>query len=383
MASPEKPHKTIDKKVILGTAVGIFVIISFIIIGTRSSEDSQTDVQTSQVPVEADEPQPKLISSPLPAMLPTRQDLGTEWVIDPIVSPNPYWEDEGRVFNAQYPWSGADVVAEYYDQPDVISVVEQVFHKYGNFKDTTVAVLLVKFDSILGATGIFFDRIEQLEESGGYTEIRTYYIDAVCYGLFIDRNEKGEATRIFCYKDNIYFDIVATSEHLFPETEDTAINFGKIIGQKLENVERTDKLEKERIIRQVGGSSYSDDSNDKTDFNERSEESITDGNNAVVHVEPESGGNADLTVMTDRTSYQSGDSITITGMLNTTDVNRTIRIEVFSPQGERVRLDTVDASYDGSYSYTFGLVGMTYYEGTYTVRITHGNIMTETTFYFK
>ncbi|HEX7031374.1 MAG TPA: PEFG-CTERM sorting domain-containing protein [Nitrososphaera sp.] len=89
-----------------------------------------------------------------------------------------------------------------------------------------------------------------------------------------------------------------------------------------------------------------------------------------------------LTVETDKDSYTSGEEITISGQLETTSINQPILIQVLDPQGNRDRIDQVDVAADGSYTYTFRSGGLMNTDGEYTVVVSYGNTMEESTFQF-
>lgn len=90
----------------------------------------------------------------------------------------------------------------------------------------------------------------------------------------------------------------------------------------------------------------------------------------------------ELTVETDADSYATGDTITVTGQLDTTTINAPILIQVLDPQGNRDRFDQFDTAADGSYSYSFTAGGLMNTDGTYTVRVSYKTTEEETTFEF-
>lgn len=89
-----------------------------------------------------------------------------------------------------------------------------------------------------------------------------------------------------------------------------------------------------------------------------------------------------LTVETDAGSYTTGDTIMITGQLQTTTINQPILIQVLDPQGNRDRIDQVEAAADGSYTYSFTAGGLMNTDGEYTVLVTYKTTEEETTFAF-
>jgi predicted secreted protein with PEFG-CTERM motif len=89
----------------------------------------------------------------------------------------------------------------------------------------------------------------------------------------------------------------------------------------------------------------------------------------------------ELTVETDADSYETGDTITVTGQLTATNVNQPILIQVLDPQGSRVRIDQIPAT-NGSYSYDFPAGGLMDTDGIYTVMVSYKTTSEETTFEF-
>jgi predicted secreted protein with PEFG-CTERM motif len=89
-----------------------------------------------------------------------------------------------------------------------------------------------------------------------------------------------------------------------------------------------------------------------------------------------------LTVETDATSYETGDTITVTGQLDTTTINQNLLIQVLDPQGNRDRIDQIEAAADGSYSYSFTAGGLMNTNGDYTVRVSYKTTDEEATFGF-
>ncbi|HXG08022.1 MAG TPA: PEFG-CTERM sorting domain-containing protein [Nitrososphaera sp.] len=89
-----------------------------------------------------------------------------------------------------------------------------------------------------------------------------------------------------------------------------------------------------------------------------------------------------LTVETDADSYQTGDTITITGRLMVTVASEPILIQILDPQGNRDRIDQVEAAADGSYRYSFTAGGLMNTNGEYTVLVTYRGQSEETTFQF-
>ena len=81
---------------------------------------------------------------------------------------------------------------------------------------------------------------------------------------------------------------------------------------------------------------------------------------------------ATLTVKTGKSSYASGDDITVTGNLNATAINQPLLIQVKGPHNIDV-IDQFPANPDGSYSYKFRAGGLMNSDGsgTYTVIVSY------------
>lgn len=90
----------------------------------------------------------------------------------------------------------------------------------------------------------------------------------------------------------------------------------------------------------------------------------------------------ELTVETDADSYETGDTITVTGQLTATNINQPILIQVLDPQGNRVRIDQFPVGVNGTYSYEFPAGGLMDTDGTYTVMVSYKTTSEETTFEF-
>jgi len=79
-----------------------------------------------------------------------------------------------------------------------------------------------------------------------------------------------------------------------------------------------------------------------------------------------------LTVKTDKSSYASGDDITVTGKLNATTITTQLSIQVKGPHNID-HFDQFNAAADGSYSYKFRAGGLMNSDGsgTYTVIVSY------------
>jgi predicted secreted protein with PEFG-CTERM motif len=94
----------------------------------------------------------------------------------------------------------------------------------------------------------------------------------------------------------------------------------------------------------------------------------------------------ELTVETDADSYETGDTITVTGELTATNINSPILLQMFDTQGNRVRVDQIPVGVNGSYSSTIPAgespPGLMVLSGTYRVVVNYKSTDAETTFEF-
>ena len=89
-----------------------------------------------------------------------------------------------------------------------------------------------------------------------------------------------------------------------------------------------------------------------------------------------------ITVETDQPSYETGDTITISGSVGTPQGTQPVLIRVTDSKGVLVRVDQVNVAADGSYEYSFPAGGLMRNTGEHTVQVTYGSRTEETTFDF-
>lgn len=90
-----------------------------------------------------------------------------------------------------------------------------------------------------------------------------------------------------------------------------------------------------------------------------------------------------ITVETDKTDYESGDSIGLSGTVTNVQAGQPVFIQVTNPKGALARADPVDVAADGSWNYTFTSGGPLMRDsGDYTVKVTYRGISETTTFGF-
>lgn len=90
-----------------------------------------------------------------------------------------------------------------------------------------------------------------------------------------------------------------------------------------------------------------------------------------------------VTVSTDKSKYRSGETITITGKLNTTTISQPLLIQVITPTGNRARVDQFNASHDGSFNYSFAAGGLMGVSGVYVVIVSYKTATSTTEFTFQ
>lgn len=153
-------------KILLGI-FGFFILIG--IIGALTEEAIREDSKEEQI----------IIKSPMD-MLPTRDEIGTEWVIQ---------KKEEHTINSNGFNSGA-----YLD----IDRMEGMSLSGGY-------VYVYKFNAISNAEIYYKEEIKKIKEKGGYTEINPSGIDAECFAIKSGDYLAGYFKWVICKKNNIIF----------------------------------------------------------------------------------------------------------------------------------------------------------------------------------
>jgi hypothetical protein len=92
---------------------------------------------------------------------------------------------------------------------------------------------------------------------------------------------------------------------------------------------------------------------------------------------------ATITVQTNMTEYKSGDTILISGKVQPVVSGEQVIIRVLSPMGALTRIDPVNVTADGSYSYSYVIAGpLNLNSGDYRVAATYLGLTRESTFRF-
>jgi|SRR5581483_7823263 len=104
---------------------------------------------------------------------------------------------------------------------------------------------------------------------------------------------------------------------------------------------------------------------------------------ASVALAPVYAQSTSLTVQTDKSSYMTGDTITITGNVGTIKAGQPVLIQVYNEKNNPAGFDQVMPGADGSYNSTFKAGGQYYAgSGTYTVKAAYAGQTKTSTFTF-
>lgn len=110
------------------------------------------------------------------------------------------------------------------------------------------------------------------------------------------------------------------------------------------------------------------------------------GTLTVQEADQEEQESISLTVKTDKSTYTVGDTVKISGKLKITggEMTQPILIQVIDPSGQRDRIDQVEPSSSGSFSYSFIIEDDSSIntEGLYTVMVSYKTAEAKTTFSF-
>lgn len=90
-----------------------------------------------------------------------------------------------------------------------------------------------------------------------------------------------------------------------------------------------------------------------------------------------------LTVKVDKTSYATGETITISGTVPAVLEGVPVAIQVFNPRNTMYTIDQVTPNADGTYSTTIKVGGKLGIDGIYTVKATYSGQSVQATFEFK
>lgn len=161
---------------------------------------SSTSQNTSPVQQNnAESSQTQITNESTNDLLPTRGDVGTEWVMkDPVLK-----NGNGTDYNNQ---------------------ISQIFTKSTSGINTIVTVTIDSFNSFNAAQQHYNSKITTLKSKGGYQEVSG--LDSNCYGTMIDLTLTEKIT-VYCVKDNFY--IVSSGLSGALDLQDYVIKFVKAV----------------------------------------------------------------------------------------------------------------------------------------------------------
>jgi hypothetical protein len=156
-----------------------------------------TAEDTASSPIEKTTNKQVIGGTPLSGLLPTREDVGTEWRI-----------------------------IEFEIDKKLESASEQMARRYieGSGSPTTIITLyLYGFGSNDAAFSAYDSKVKEIYEKGGYKEYNVGSVGAdKCYGSIrtYDQGDKGE---VYCYKNNVYY--IVDFRTIFSSIEKQPKNF--------------------------------------------------------------------------------------------------------------------------------------------------------------
>lgn len=146
------------------------IILSYLAYLSEDSDNSQTSSKKEQ----------SLITKSPYEMLPTRNDLSTEWQF------------------------GGDGVNETINATGFDSGALMTVRKTSDITPTQVTVHIYKFNSIDNANDYYQTSVNDEKQTGGYKEVSTYRVNADCYAGK-QESFSGEIAFIYCIKKNVVF----------------------------------------------------------------------------------------------------------------------------------------------------------------------------------
>lgn len=145
-------------------------------------------------------------------MMPSRDDLSTEWAFPGDIESKNATDIESKAVNATGFEAGA-----------VRTIRKQ--------QDVGATVLIYRFDSVNSANSYYQGLINAKKNKGGYKELSTRDVKAACYAGN-QQFSQGDKEFIYCTKSNVVFHI----EAIFPYSSDYSddlIALAKIIPPKI------------------------------------------------------------------------------------------------------------------------------------------------------
>lgn len=202
----------------IGVAIGIFIVIG--IASSAANLKGNDKIQDSNVVANPTETLPanastKIITRSLSDLLPTRQDIGTEWRI-------------GSTSNSTEGLVGVKGFVE---------TLQQTYSKSDGGNNLVTQVGLDKFDSSTNAKSFYDDKVSKIKSEGGYKEYEVNSINAECYGTFSSGTFTG-MINYYCVSSNIYYRVFITGDlnslQYDDDVKQQVNSFPKTIAYKIE-----------------------------------------------------------------------------------------------------------------------------------------------------
>jgi hypothetical protein len=170
-------------------------------------------------------------------VLPTRQDVGTEWII------NPSNNDTARA-GGYVPANGRGTIiaptSSYLSEQSKIKqsggykegIVQMFSKSNGSGGQIVVWLVAYRFDTAESAKGLYDQVVKDLIESGGFKEYQVS-IDANCYGTS-HQGSVLDSIKVYCNKSNTYFHVYAYTDQTFYSDDESAISvFPQLVSTKV------------------------------------------------------------------------------------------------------------------------------------------------------
>jgi len=181
--TPHVKSNRFSKKTKVGMGVAIVIGAFLILVGVSGSLNQQQTGTPSgliEMAMKSNEP----FTGELTELLPTRDDIGTEW---------------------QYPTNQA-VYNDAGDPSNKVGFIEYSYRghiKGGGFDTSYLDLYIYRFDSQENASKFYNDFVEEWKSKGGYEEWSPIVIPADdCYGRFVKGLMASKATA-YCIEKNI------------------------------------------------------------------------------------------------------------------------------------------------------------------------------------
>jgi len=198
----------------IGIAFGIFIVIGIIGSAANRGNIDESDKATNSIEAVPNKSNDGTNLKPLVDLLPTRNDVGTEWVMKS--------ESNNPSDKTLYQYGGGFFT--HILKPNEITLVnatgyqEGVVKKYSkaNGSGGTIAVwpAIHRFDSSENALNHYDKVVADLRIAGGFKEYDTRGIDAKCYGT-LREGSLSDSLDFYCVKSNIYYHVISSTDQMF------------------------------------------------------------------------------------------------------------------------------------------------------------------------